>query len=205
MLLGLGVASAAAVTGCGSGGPGGSTEDMGTLSVPLSTHGPSGTEYRLRDAVFEIRSEYDYYDDSASGGLDSGGSSYTLSSEDDLSASSLSISVERGYYYIRLLPGWHMEKLENGSGTAVEANLLSPATQWVFVSPRSTSWVEYQFGIGDRALWFNGNLNIDLQVYEDPSQYYGGGDAGAGPGFGGDSGVGGTSGTAGQPQGEGGI
>ena len=194
IVLGLSVASVAAVTGC-SGGAGGSGEEKGTLSVPLSTHGPSGTEYRLRDAVFEIRNEYDYELDSASSGGDSG-NSYTVSSEDDPTANSLNISVERGYYYVRLLPGWHMEKIENGAATYVEANLLSPATQWVYVSPRSTSWLEYQFGIGDRALWFNGNLNIDIQVYEDPRQYYGG-DAGAG--FGGDSGVGGSTSAGGAP------
>jgi hypothetical protein len=199
MLMGLGLASAAAMTACSSGGANPSSEETGILSVPLSTHGPSGAEYRLRDAVFEIRSEYDYYDDYAIGGLGPSGNTYTLSSEDDPSASSLSISVERGYYYVRLLPGWHMEKVESGGATVVEANLLSPATQWLYVNARSTSWIEYQFGIGDRALWFNGNLNINVQVYEDPSQYYGD-EGGAG-----DSGVGGSGGFAGAPQGAGGV
>jgi hypothetical protein len=201
ILMGLGLASAGAMTtACSSGGASPSSEETGVLSVPLSTHGPSGAEYRLRDAVFEIRSEYDYYDDYTVGGLGPSGSTYTLSSEDDPTASSLSLSVERGYYYVRLLPGWHMEKIESGVTTAVEATLLSPATQWLYVNARSTSWIEYQFGIGDRALWFNGNLNIDVQVYEDPSQYYGN-DAGAG----GDSGVGGNGGFAGTPQGAGGV
>lgn len=47
-----------------------------------------------------------------------------------------------------------------------EVQLLSGETQWVWVSPHSTSWVNYQFGIGDRTVWFNGKLNVEIQVYE---------------------------------------
>jgi hypothetical protein len=200
MLTVLGLAAGGALTGC-SGGPTGESQEMGTLSMPLTTHGPSGTEYRLRNAVFQIQSEYDYYDDDGAAGAAPGGSSYTLSSEDDPTASSLNISVERGYYYVRLQPGWHMEKVVGGVATEVEAQLLSGSTQWVWVSANSTSWVEYQFGIGGRELWFNGNLNINLQVYENPDEYFGGS-------YGGDSGTGGSGGSggwAGEPQGAGGV
>lgn len=58
--------------------------------------------------------------------------------------------------------------------TTVESTLLSDSTQWTYVNARSSSWVEYQFGIGGREIWLNGNLNVDLQVYEDPDDYYGG-------------------------------
>lgn len=190
MVLGLGVTASGMIAGC-SGESGSPAAKMGTLSLPLSTQGASGTEYRLRNAVFQIRSEYDYYGESSAAGAGSG-NTYTVSSEDDPSASSLSVAVESGYYYVRLLPGWHMEKVEDGTATNIEATLLSGSTQWVYVSPHSTRWVEYQFGIGDRALWFNGNLNINLHVYEDPDELYG--TAGAPYGHGGDSGVGGTSG-----------
>jgi hypothetical protein len=67
-----------------------------------------------------------------------------------------------------------MEKIENGEATDVEATLLSSATQWIYVSPHSSSWVSYQFGLGERSLWFNGDLTIDVQVFEDPKEYYGG-------------------------------
>jgi hypothetical protein len=110
-----------------------------------------------------------------------------VSSEDDPDASSINISVERGYYNVRLLPGWRMEKVENGTATEVEATLLSDATQWIYVNPHSSSWVRYEFGIGERSLWFNGDLTIDLQVYEDPSQYYGGYGGEGGAGYGGAS------------------
>jgi hypothetical protein len=143
------------------------------LNVPLVTHGPSGAEYRLRNATFEISNLY-YYDDYASGG--DGGSStppITLSSEDDPTATALSASVERGYYYVRLLPGWHLEKVDASGATEVEATLLSSETQSIYVYQHQSSWVEYELGIGDRSLWFNGQLNIDIVVHEDPSELYG--------------------------------
>jgi hypothetical protein len=170
LLAGL-VLSAGLVAGCSSGG--GGKEELGTLNLPLVTHGPSGAEYRLRNATFEISNLY-YYDDYGSGG--DGGTSappITLSSEDDPTATSLSVSVERGYYYVRLLPGWHLEKVDASGATEVEATLLSSATQSIYVYQHESTWVEYEFGIGDRALWFNGQLNIDIVVHEDPSEIYG--------------------------------
>jgi hypothetical protein len=178
ILAGLTVAATGLLGGCS--GDGRSTEEHGTLSVPLSTQGPSGTTYRLRDATFEIRSEYYYYE-SYPGGEGGGGSSpqvITVSSETDPEATAISVSLERGYYYVRLRPGWRMEKVEDGSVTDVEATLLSSETQGVYVAARSGSWLEYQFGLGDRALWFNGNLNLQIQVYEKPSDLYGGGGVG---------------------------
>jgi hypothetical protein len=189
MGLGVFVGVTFAVTGllAGCSGGEGSPEAHGTLSVPLSTQGPSGTTYRLRDATFEIRNQYYYY--SNAGGEGGGGSSpqvITVSSESDPDASSISVNIERGYYYVRLRPGWRMEKVEGGVATDVETTLLSNDLQGVWVQEHSTTWVEYQFGIGDRALWFNGDLNVQIQVYEDPSQLYGG--------YGGDQGVAGYGG-----------
>jgi hypothetical protein len=193
-LLGLTVIAGGVMAGCSSEPV--DQGQLGTLNLPLGTHGPSGTEYRLRDAVFQISSEYYYYDDyPAEGGAGpSGGQSYTVSSEDDPSASSISISVERGYYYVRLLPGWRMEKVESGEASTVEATLLSSETQWTYVSPHSSSWVEYSFGIGGREIWLNGDLNVGVNVYEDPDDYYGGtGGFGMG-GFGSDPDIAGAGG-----------
>jgi hypothetical protein len=174
-MAGLMVAAAGLAAGCSSSGH---PEEHGTLNLPLSTQGPSGATYRLRNATFEMRNEYYYYEDQAAGG--EGGTPttpgvVTVSSETDPDASAISVSLENGYYYVRLLPGWHMEKVEGGGATNVEAQLLSSTTQWVYVAPHSTRWIEYQFGLGDRALWFNGNLNLQIQVYEKPSDLYGGG------------------------------
>jgi len=144
--------------------------------------------YRLRDASFEINLEYwNNY-----GGESSGGShgQTSVSSEDDPDASSISVSLERGYYTISLGSGWSMEQVDsNGVATTVEATLLSDPTTWTYVDPQSTTWVEYQFGTGDRTVWLNGDLNIGMRVYEDPDEYYGNiGYGGAAPGFGGQSG-----------------
>jgi hypothetical protein len=158
----------------------------GTLSVPLTTVGASGITYRLRDATFQISSPYSY-DAGGAGGDGPQTQIVTVSSEDNVDAASIAVSVERGSYSVRLLPGWRMEKVEGGVASEVEANLLSEATQWLYVNPHATTWVEYRFGLGERAIWFNGKVNIGVQVYENPSEILGGGGF-AGQVFGGFSG-----------------
>jgi len=181
-LLGLGVLLTQALTACG-GEPGAKDEEHGTLNLPLATHGPSGQRYRLRDATFEIRDPYGW-----SSGGEGGASSpnvVVVSSEDDPDADTLSVSLEQGYYVVELRPGWRMEKVDGDVATDVEATLLSGDSQWIYVSPHSTNWAQYQFGIGGREIWLNGDLNINIQVYENPDEYYGGGFGGANGGFGG--------------------
>ncbi|RYZ09696.1 MAG: hypothetical protein EOO73_02085 [Myxococcales bacterium] len=198
--LGVGVFAALAVAavgvlpGCSGGGGDRPAEEQGTLSLPLSTQGPSGATYRLRDATFDIRFQADYW-----GGVGGEGGSppdLSVSSESDPDASSIRVSVERGYYNVTLRPGWRLEKVEDGATTDVEATLLSSSDQWIYVYAHSTTWVEYQFGLGDRSLWFNGTLNLQIQVYEKPSDIYGssgepsvGGAPGSEPVFGGASGT----------------
>jgi hypothetical protein len=170
------------LVGCSSDGSA-DAESKGTLAVPLATQGPSGTTYRLRDAVFEIGPEYWAYP-----GGEGGASSQviTVSSEDDPNADVIQVSVERGYRVVQLLPGWRLEKVVGNSATDVEATLLSPSSQWVYVRERSTSFVEFNFGLGDREIWFNGKLNLGVNVYEDPEDLYGYGGApdGVGGAFG---------------------
>jgi hypothetical protein len=181
--------------GCGNANSGGDTEGaVGQLALPLVTQGASGVTYRLREATFSI-SRY-YWGQPGTGGTSpgsggsTGGEAILVSSEDDPDATSISLSLEEGEYYVQLLPGWHFEK-ESPTGTeAVEATLLSGETQWVWVSRQSTSFAEFQFGLGDRELWLNGQLNIGVRLYEDPSEI---------GGFGGTSG--GSGGAAGGPWG----
>lgn len=167
-----------AVTACGGGAPGssGDTAELGALSLPLATHGPSGQKYRLRDATFEIRNPYYYGGYAGEGG--SGSQSVLVSSEDDPDADKITVSLEEGYYIVALQPGWRLEKAQGASGSDVEATLLSGESQWVYISPHSTSWAEFHFGVGDRELWLNGDLNLEIQVHEDPDVYYGYGGAG---------------------------
>lgn len=183
--LGAGVLLAGLATGCSSSPDGGGSAEaeagVGTLRLPLATNGPSGTRYRLRDAIFEISNPYGW---SYGGEGGASQSSRTVTSEDDPDADSISLDLEQGYYEVWLQPGWRLEKVDGGEATDVEATLLSGNGQWVYVSPRSTSWVEFQFGVGSRELWLNGEVNIGVTVHENPDDYYGGG-AGAGNGAGG--------------------
>jgi hypothetical protein len=183
--LGTGMIAAAGLmmlVGCGNSAQGGeSGERTGQLALPLVTQGASGVEYRLRDATFVIQGypSYPGFGGSSSGGGTSG-TSITVSSETDPDAQTISLSIEEGQYYVQLLPGWHFEKVTPDGAEPVEATLLYGETQWVYVSRRSTSFAEFQFGLGGREIWLNGDLNIGVVLYEDPSEI---GYAGTGGGF----------------------
>ena len=58
------------------------------------------------------------------------------------------------------------------------ASLLSGASQWVYVSRQSTSFAQFNFGIGGKEIWLNGKLNIAIDVQETPG---GGGEGGQAP------------------------
>ncbi|WP_437781989.1 hypothetical protein [Sorangium sp. So ce1097] len=203
-LAAAGVMFATGISGCTM--PADDDAELGSLSLPLAAQAPSGVSYRLRNATFQIQGDYYWYDGvtvgssgsaggspgsgsttSSSTGYFPGGTLLTINSEDeDPNASSIIVDLERGSYYVQLLPGWHIEKVEGGTATPVDATLLSSQTIYVYVSPHSTTWAQYQFGVGDSALWLNGKLNLGINVYEDPEEYYGG-----------DGGWGGTGGAGG--------
>ena len=196
--LGTGMIAATALmtlVGCGSAGQGGESEESaGQLALPLVTQGASGVSYRLRDATFTIRNLGGGWGGSGAGGS-SGAPPITVSSETDPDASTISLSVEEGQYYVELAPGWHFERITPEGAVPVEATLLWGQTQYVYVSRLSTSFAQFQFGLGDREIWLNGNLNIGVVLYEDPSELSGGGGVGgAAPGgFGGSVIVGGSA------------
>lgn len=201
-LVGVGIA-ALALQGCSGGGGSGGDQpgepQFGSLSLPLVAESPSGTSYRLRDATFEIygQSMMGGFGGTAAGGFGGGSSPppIIVNSEDDPDAPAITLSLEQGSYSIRLVPGWRMEKVEGGMATPVEATLLSSEWQYLWVSPQTTTWVEYEFGIGDRSVWLNGEVNIGVRVYEDPSERYPYGGSGGWMGTGGGAGIsaGGTS------------
>lgn len=163
--------------------------EFGTLGLPLSTQGASGDTYRLRDATFRIRSDDWHYEDSSSFGGDGSGTTsevVIVSSEDDPEAATISVSVPAGELEVKLLPGWRLERISEAGAETIEATLLSSSTQWVWVAPRGTSFAEFRFGVGDREIWFNGQLNIGIAVVENPDEYYG---TGGGSGWAGSPGV----------------
>ncbi|MGE5787009.1 MAG: hypothetical protein ACM3ZE_20620 [Myxococcales bacterium] len=202
--LGLAVLAGWSLMGCASGGGADQSEEtseVGKLALPLVTNGPSGTQYQLRNATFQIQSTRYYYGVGGSTGkggavamggampVTGGATSVSVpapiivSSETNPTEPTIEVDLEQGDYRVVLLPGWSLESVVDGVSTPVpEVQLLSGESQWVWVSPRSTSWVSYQFGIGGRNVWFNGKLNIEMQVYETPDDYYG-------PGYGGSAGA----------------
>lgn len=189
----------ALMVGCGSSGnpPGGQQEETkGQLALPLTTQGASGVVYRLRDATFEI-ARYGYMGSGGYGG-GWGGPVVTVSSETDPDAATISVELEEGQYFVQLLPGWHFEKQTSSGYEQVEATLLSGESQYVWVSRLSTSFAQYQFGLGGSEIWLNGQLNIGVVLYEDPSELGYGGSGGYGGGYGGyGGGTGSTGGFAG--------
>jgi hypothetical protein len=178
-----------ALVGCSGSSFGGSNSGeheskLGQLALPLVTQGASGVTYHLRDATFAIHRYANYYDyapgtaGTASmnlAGTGGGDEVITVSSETNPSAQNISVSLEEGNYYVELVPGWHFEKDGPMGAETVEATLLSGQTQWVWVSRQSTSFAEFQFGLGGREVWLNGQLNIDIVLHEDPSELQGNG------------------------------
>ncbi len=184
--------AAAGTMGCGSktDSPREGTAPTGSLGLPLQTQGASGTAYRLRNAEFVI--DQDCWDYGWGGAGNDCPDAIVVNGEDHLDEESIQLSVEEGYYNVRLSSGWEMEERANGNGNGaiVEATLLSSSSRWIYVSRNSTRWVDFEFGIGERSIWMNGRLNIEMTVYEDPSDLYG--YAGA-PGTGGTWGQGGSA------------
>jgi hypothetical protein len=145
-----------------------STEtEIGTVGLALSAVSPSGVEYRLRNAVFNLwgwpercyDEDCDYYEQ-------------TVSSEDYLDQPAITLDLLSGGYEVFLEDGWEIEKIVDDVGEVVEAVLLSGGYQYIRVRPYRTTWVTYKFGIGDEELWFTGQLEIRMEVYEDPEAYY---------------------------------
>ncbi|HKO47198.1 MAG TPA: hypothetical protein VJV79_05720 [Polyangiaceae bacterium] len=177
------------LSGCsGAGGDEGDSKALGQIGLPLTTQGASGVTYRLRNATFVVQGQsYSYVDAAGAGGTSGNPGTVIVSSETNPNASNISLSLEEGYYNVRLLPGWSMEKATSAGAQPVEATLLSAASQWLYVSRQSTSWAEYSFGIGGREIWLNGKLNITIGVQETPQ-----GAGGEGPGVGGEAGSAGS-------------
>lgn len=171
-------AAGSSLMGCSSSGRANPEETEGTkgqLALPLVTQGASGVVYRLRDATFNIY-RYDYYmgaAGTATGGAGPGYQLITVSSETNPDAATISVALEEGQYFVTLQPGWHFEKQTSEGYETVDATLLSGETQWIWVSRRSTSFAEFQFGLGGREIWLNGELNIGVVLYEDPSELEG--------------------------------
>lgn len=169
------LASSFLVAGCNSESTGtpnkgdDSTVETGAIGLPLSAVSTTGVEYRLRNGEFNLwgwpndcwEEDCEYYDQ-------------TISSEDYLDQPSITLDLMRGEYDVYLNPGWQLEKVVDGVGEVVEAQLISSEYQYAWVQPYQTTWITFQFGVGSEELWFTGQLQLNMEVYEDPEDYYGG-------------------------------
>lgn len=180
LAMGAVLALASISTGCNesSEGKGAAAEDAasGKMAMPLRAYGSSGAEYRLRNAEFGIWG-YNYdgcWGTGGAAGYPGGCDNYqaTVSSEDYLEEDTIVLDLLRGDYEISLNDGWQLERTLDGETEVVDAVLLNGNYQWVWVEPYSTTWVSFQFGVGDEELWFNGQVNLSIDVYEDPDDYY---------------------------------
>jgi hypothetical protein len=135
-------------------------ETVGSVQVALTGTDSRMQVYRLRQANFDIQ-----------------GTRYTdfqsvyevASTEDDLDAQSLTIDLVRGAYSVMLRPDWYLERVTDSGADPIQAVLLSPASQSVFIERHATSRVAFQFGVdGDMVTFFGGELEIDIEIENAP-------------------------------------
>lgn len=107
------------------------------------------------------------------GGTTPGPVALVLNSEDNPDAASIKVKLEQADYSIILRNGWRMEKIVDGNAQPVEATILNSNYQYIYVTRHQTSTVAFEFGIGDRAIWVNGEIDIRIKPYEDPDRYFG--------------------------------
>lgn len=125
----------------------------GDLSVGLTASSPQGNLYRLRDATFQISSIE--------------GPVAAISSETDPDAETIDVSVAPGFYEIRLLPGWRLERADPGGDVPVAARLISPSVVFVEVESGATVPVIFRFETDGTVISTGGGeINIGIDVEE---------------------------------------
>lgn len=155
----VGIFSAGAVTSCGgiakeqvNGDE--SVVETGTLTLPLTAVGASGATYRLLGGAFEMRNL-------------STGEFFVEFSDSDPFANDIFTTVSAGDYDVELLPGWFMEREQNGIFDIVPAQLISPSILPVFVNANSFSSVNFTFDTaGGPVVFGQGDLQISIDVLE---------------------------------------
>jgi hypothetical protein len=135
--------------GC-AGSPGESA--TGTLSVNLVGSAPTGTVYRLRDAVITVN----------------GPVNTVFDTEVDPDQTALSADVDPGDYVATVAPGWRIERLDGGTAATVSATLTSdnPALFSVVAGQRTTVPLRFRVDQGDVDLTqgYDIILDIDEQI-----------------------------------------
>jgi len=126
--------------------------DLGTVSLNLVGQAPSGTVYRLRDAVIDVT-----------------GPSYsqTWNTEDDPDRTSLSADVAVGDYQAELAAGWRLERLAPPDPpVTVDATLLSDNPLPFTVSAGARTRVPLRFRVEDGVVALDQGYDIEIDVEE---------------------------------------
>ncbi|HVY27208.1 MAG TPA: hypothetical protein VHB79_11690 [Polyangiaceae bacterium] len=136
MVLGVAVCLLSA---CGGSPSTSQSEPSGSeIQLNLSTTGSSGTEYRLGPATFDIFNDY---------GPDP---IQTLTTEGAEQA--LHIPLAKGYYNVKLRPGWTLARINGETRTPIAATLTSRDSQDVYVQDFETVRVNYAFHLGESGI-----------------------------------------------------
>lgn len=142
MKMGFGMVWGVAVcllTACGGSPSTSESEQSGSeIQLNLSTTGSSGTEYRLGPATFDIFNDY------------GPNPIQTLTTEGAEQA--LHVPLEKGYYNVKLRPGWTLSRVDGETRTPILATLTSRDSQDVYVRDFETSPVNYAFHLGEAGI-----------------------------------------------------
>jgi hypothetical protein len=134
-------------------------DELGGLSLALTSYDSQGRAYRLRNATFTILPNYWYGD----GGVST---ETVLSTETDPNADRLSVRLVPGQYTVYLGGEWYIERrTANGPERVEKVVLLSETVQWAYVNQEWFTDLEFRFGVDGELIDFrHGDLNIDIAI-----------------------------------------
>ena len=133
-------------------------DPLGTLALNLTGSDRHGTQYRLRQAEFDVAS-YNYYQPVQN--------VITLSTETNPMASTLDAKLPPGTYTVTLSNRlWYLERLSSNGPERVEnAVLLSEPSVYSYIYDRGTTDVYFTFGVDGELIDFrSGKLRINIQI-----------------------------------------
>jgi hypothetical protein len=132
---------------------------LGTLALNLVGSDRHGTQYRLREAEFDV-TQYNYYPQPVQNVI-------TLSTETNPMASTLDAKLPPGTYTVTLSNRlWYLERLSSNGPERVENSvLLSEASVYTYIYDRGTTDVYFTFGVDGELIDFrSGKLRVNIQI-----------------------------------------
>jgi hypothetical protein len=152
-MLGMGLFVTPVVLACSTdaGSEGAEEAATGNVNLALLGQAPSGVQYRLRNATFNV----------------TGPTSVSLDSEVDPNATALSATLSVGSYSAQLAGQWALERLDAMGPVVVEATLVSPNPATFDVIAGSVTNLVFQFATNGTIVTIGtGDLQISIGVTE---------------------------------------